>query len=161
MTSAIWSPTLNTGFRLVMGSWKIIAMSLPRMSAHLFFGDGQQVAPLMHDAATDDAPGRVGDEPHERHGGDRLARTGLADDAEGLVAVEREAHAVHGLDDAGMREEVRRQVGDFEEAFGHAYSLSLGSVASRSPLPNEMKPNTVITRARQGNSSIHHWPACR
>ena len=32
MTSAIWSPILNTGFRLVMGSWKIIAMSLPRMS---------------------------------------------------------------------------------------------------------------------------------
>ena len=28
--SAIWSPTVNTGFRLVSGSWKIIAMSLPR-----------------------------------------------------------------------------------------------------------------------------------
>jgi hypothetical protein len=29
--SAIWSPTVNTGFRLVSGSWKIIAMSLPRI----------------------------------------------------------------------------------------------------------------------------------
>ncbi len=28
--SAIWSPTVNTGLRLVIGSWKIIAMSLPR-----------------------------------------------------------------------------------------------------------------------------------
>jgi hypothetical protein len=28
--SAIWSPTLNTGFRLVIGSWKIIARSRPR-----------------------------------------------------------------------------------------------------------------------------------
>ena len=28
--SAIWSPTLKTGLRLVIGSWKIIAMSLPR-----------------------------------------------------------------------------------------------------------------------------------
>ncbi len=28
--SAIWSPTVKTGFRLVIGSWKIIAMSLPR-----------------------------------------------------------------------------------------------------------------------------------
>ena len=29
--SAIWSPTVNTGFRLVSGSWKIMAMSLPRI----------------------------------------------------------------------------------------------------------------------------------
>ena len=29
--SAIWSPTVNTGFRLVSGSWKIIAISLPRI----------------------------------------------------------------------------------------------------------------------------------
>jgi hypothetical protein len=28
--SAIWSPIVKTGFRLVSGSWKIIAMSLPR-----------------------------------------------------------------------------------------------------------------------------------
>ena len=28
--SAIWSPTVNTGLRLVIGSWKIIAMCLPR-----------------------------------------------------------------------------------------------------------------------------------
>ncbi len=28
--SEIWSPIVNTGFRLVIGSWKIIAMSLPR-----------------------------------------------------------------------------------------------------------------------------------
>ena len=29
--SAIWSPMVKTGFRLVSGSWKIIAMSLPRI----------------------------------------------------------------------------------------------------------------------------------
>ena len=28
--SAIWSPTVYTGLSEVMGSWKIIAMSLPR-----------------------------------------------------------------------------------------------------------------------------------
>ena len=32
IASVIWSPTVNTGFRLVIGSWKIIAMRLPRMS---------------------------------------------------------------------------------------------------------------------------------
>ena len=39
------------------------------------------------------------------------------------------------------------------------YSLSFGSVASRSPLPNEMKPKTVVTSARLGNSSSHQLPA--
>ena len=43
----------------------------------------------------------------------------------------------------------------------HAYSLSLGSVASRRPLPNEMKPNTVVTSAMLGNSSHHQLPAAR
>ncbi len=28
--SAIWSPIVKTGFRLVMGSWKIMEISLPR-----------------------------------------------------------------------------------------------------------------------------------
>ena len=32
MFSAIWKPTLNTGFRLDIGSWKIIEISLPRIS---------------------------------------------------------------------------------------------------------------------------------
>ena len=30
-TSAIWRPTVNTGFREVIGSWKIIEILLPRM----------------------------------------------------------------------------------------------------------------------------------
>src|SRR6266550_9380413 len=32
IASASWSPILCTGFRLVIGSWKIIAISLPRIS---------------------------------------------------------------------------------------------------------------------------------
>ena len=31
MTSAIWSPTVKTGFNEVIGSWKIIEISRPRM----------------------------------------------------------------------------------------------------------------------------------
>ena len=31
-TSAIWSPTVITGFRAVIGSWKIMAMRVPRRS---------------------------------------------------------------------------------------------------------------------------------
>ena len=28
----IWKPTVNTGFSAVIGSWKIIAISAPRMA---------------------------------------------------------------------------------------------------------------------------------
>ena len=31
IASTIWSPTVNTGFSAVIGSWKIMAMSLPRI----------------------------------------------------------------------------------------------------------------------------------
>ena len=161
IASAICLPTLMTGLRLVMGSWKIIAMSLPRTCAHLVVADGAQVAVAEHERALDDLARRVGDEPHERERRDRLARAGLADDAQRLLAVEREADAVDGLDHAGVGEEVGREVLDREKAFAHAYSLSLGSVASRRPLPNEMKPNTVTTRAMLGKASIHQLPAAR
>ena len=36
--SAIWSPTVNTGLRLVIGSWKIMAMSRPRNLRSAFAG---------------------------------------------------------------------------------------------------------------------------
>ena len=32
IASMIWSPIVNTGFSEVIGSWKIIAMSLPRIA---------------------------------------------------------------------------------------------------------------------------------
>src|SRR5665647_2751189 len=101
----------------------------------------------------------VGDEAHQGQRRDRLARAGLADDAQRLLAVEREAHAVDRLDHAGVGEKVGRETVDREKSFAHAYSLSLGSVASRRPLPNEMKPNTVTVRKTLGKASIHQLPA--
>ena len=38
MTSSTWSPMRNTGFREVMGSWKIMEMRLPRISCILAVG---------------------------------------------------------------------------------------------------------------------------
>ena len=77
------------------------------------------------------------------------------------LAVEREAHAVDRLDHAVVGEEVGRETFDREQPFAHTYSLSLGSVASRRPLPNEMKANTVTVSAMLGNVTIHQLPACR
>ena len=49
-TSPICRPTVNTGLREVMGSWKIMEIRLPRMHPHLLVGQGQQVPALEQDA---------------------------------------------------------------------------------------------------------------
>ncbi len=54
IASVIWSPTVNTGFRLVIGSWKIMAMRLPRIGAHLGRRQVQQVAAVEHHPAGGD-----------------------------------------------------------------------------------------------------------
>ena len=36
MLSVIWLPTVNTGFKEVIGSWKIMVMRFPRMSSSSF-----------------------------------------------------------------------------------------------------------------------------
>ena len=57
--SAIWSPTVNTGFSAVIGSWKMSAMPAPRTAPHLALGERQQVAALEIDAPAEDAAGRL------------------------------------------------------------------------------------------------------
>src|SRR5665811_1570740 len=135
----------------------VVAADLP----HLLVPERTQIAVAEHQGTLDHLARWVGDEAHQRERRDRLARAGLADDAQRLLAVEREAHAVDRLDHAGVGEEVGRESVDREESFAHAYSLSLGSVASRRPLPNEMKPNTVTVRRTLGKASFHQLPAAR
>ena len=45
--SEIWSPIVNTGFSDVIGSWKIIAISPPRISRSSFFGILSRSLPLV------------------------------------------------------------------------------------------------------------------
>ena len=93
--SAICSPTVSTGFSEVIGSWKIIAMSLPRIfriSASLF---SSRFSPLKRILPRSIAPG-LRDQPHDRERGDRLAGTRLADDAERRARLDREREPVDG-----------------------------------------------------------------
>ena len=66
----IWSPTVNSGLRLVIGSWKIIAISRPANGAHALLRqrrevDDAAVAHPVEHAAADDAAG-MGEQPHDR-----------------------------------------------------------------------------------------------
>ena len=89
IASLICRPTVSSGLSEVIGSWKIIEMSLPRMRLHLVLAQVQQIGALETDGAADDAPGRVGDEAQDGQRGDALAAAGLADHAEGLAGCAR------------------------------------------------------------------------
>jgi hypothetical protein len=81
---------VNTGLSEVMGSWKTIPISPPRMSrivASSAAGDVEHrpVRPGEADRARGDPPAAEFDKPHQRQRGDGLARAGFAHDADGLA----------------------------------------------------------------------------
>jgi hypothetical protein len=64
----------------VIGSWKMMAISLARIFC-ISAGQRHQVAALPHHLAGDDLARRHVDQLHHRLGGDALAAAGLADHA--------------------------------------------------------------------------------
>src|SRR5438876_4639217 len=111
---------IQRGHGLLEDHRDLFAADLP----HLRGGQAEEVLAVVDDLALHDAPGRLRDEPHDAQGGDRLARTRLADDAERLALVDVEADAVDGAHDALVGEEVCLESLDFEEPFGHGASRS-------------------------------------
>ena len=79
--------------------------------------EGRDVAAAEADGALPDhVP--LGQQAHDRPAEHRLARTGLADDAEGPAPVEGERHAVDGPDEPGGGAEARAEVGDLQQPLG-------------------------------------------
>ena len=86
IASVIWSPTVNTGFSDVIGSWKIIAIRLPRMSRICAGGSFEQVAgPRTAPGPAAMRPG-CGTRRMTTEREHALAAAALADDAERLAA---------------------------------------------------------------------------
>ena len=83
--SATWSPVVRTGLSEVIGSWKIIAISVAAHLPHLALGQRQQIAAAEEHAAADDAAGRIAHQAQDRQRGHRLAAARFADDAERCV----------------------------------------------------------------------------
>ena len=71
------SPIERTGLSEVIGSWKIIEMSRPRISRISSAESAEQVAPVERDAALRH-PAGLGEQAHDRERGDRLAAAGFA-----------------------------------------------------------------------------------
>ena len=101
---SIWLPIVWTGLNEVIGSWKISAISPPRICAHLPAlrgrggpGRSSRPSPSRSEDLPADDPARPLDDPQDRARGDALAAAALADDAQRLARVDVEAHAVDGL----------------------------------------------------------------
>src|SRR5579883_3014967 len=114
MASITWLPTVKTGFSEVMGSWKIMEMASPRM---LRISRSETLArslpPEQHLAAGD--PARRADQAHDGERGHALAAAGLADNAERLPRLEREIHAVDGLNHAVHGAKACLEIDDVEQ----------------------------------------------
>ncbi len=79
--------------------------------AHLRIGATDEFLAVEADAAGD--LGAVGQQAHERHGGDRFAAARFADQAQGFAARQRKADAAHGVGRAAVGLQADAEVGDF------------------------------------------------
>src|SRR6266850_2708448 len=151
--------------------------------AQLVLALAGQIFALEEDTpAHDSGPPRQ--EPDDREARRRLAASRLADEPERLAFVEREAHAVHRLDDAcpAEREEVGLEVGhpkngvEVRRGFAGAHRalggmgghvgaphthkfLSWGSSRTRNQSPKSWVARTIRRMQSPGNTVSHHWPA--
>ena len=87
------SPMVNAGLSDVIGSWKIIAIRLPRSSRSALVVQADQLPALQADRACRRC-GRRRQQPHDRQRGDALAAAGLADDRQRPAGLDAEVDAV-------------------------------------------------------------------
>ena len=83
--------------------------------AHLRIRQLEQVLAFEQDLAGHNPTRRVGNQPHQRHGGHALARARLADDGQSLASLQREGHIVDRGQFAAFGSETRRQTADIEQ----------------------------------------------
>ena len=83
--STICVSMLRTGLRVIIGSWKIIAIRRPRSLRISLGGKPDEILALEQDAPARHPARRI-DEPEDREAGDRLARSGFADEPEHFAA---------------------------------------------------------------------------
>jgi hypothetical protein len=120
IASSICQPIVKTGFRLVMGSWKIMAIGRRGRGAWLFArgalrGSARRRVDLARGL---DAAVALGQEAHDRLAGDGLPAARLAHDSEGLARVDVEGDVIDRGDDAPVGAEPGGEPADREDRVG-------------------------------------------
>ena len=118
-----------TGLSAVIGSWKIIAMRAQRSARSRAAPAAQQVLALEQHARRRPA-GWPGQQPHDRLRGHRLARAGLADEAEDLAAAAPEADPLDRVTPVGALGQRDREARDLEYRPADCYARPSSSMAS-------------------------------
>ncbi len=150
-------PTVSTGLSEVIGSWKIIATSAPRTS---------RISRSLRAARS--RPARLivppairaigcGQEPHDRERRHRLARAGLAGDAERLPGGDVEGQPVDDGAPAVVRRHLDDEVADGEDGGEPAYGTSGSSSPRTRDLSSPRKRGPSNHCRLQASLGIVYW----
>ena len=135
IASTSWTPMVRTGLNDVIGFWKIIPMSRPRIRRSSVSFAADQVESVEHRLAGDDGV-LFSSQPNDRRQRDALSRSRLADDAEDLPG----SHLELDLFDRGHQAAIRRELNPRSR--------------TRSNVPSSLSwPTDVLVADRQRPSS--------
>ncbi len=150
---------VRTGLSEVIGSWKIMAMRLPRMSRISASLSASEIDALEADAAGNGAAEPVRQQAQHGERRHALAAAGFADDAQRLAGTDRERHAVDGARDPVLGEELGLEALDLEQGRSHRSPhmrrAMRGSRRSRRPSPTRLTASTTSASARPGQNTVH------
>ena len=147
-TSAICEPTVKAGLRLVIGSWKIIDMRLPRMRAMSRSGSDNRSVPAKAHALGRAMPA-AREQTHHGERRHRLAAAGFADQAMRLALLDAQRGAAHRR---GAPAERHLQVFDVEQRAHRSRSVPS---RLRKPSPTRLMPSTSMNSATPGMKITH------
>ena len=147
-TSTSCVPSVNTGLSAVIGSWKIMAMRVPRSAPHVAGGSASRSSPSSSDARRRRASiGRQQAEQRQRER--RLAAAAFADDADDAPRADRRSTSRSACTAPRARREVDAEVVDLDQA-------------SRSWLAPQLRVDRVAQRlAEQREAERRERQRCR
>ena len=162
--SMICSPILSTGLSEVIGSWKIMAISRPRMRRISSSESFSSSRPSKRIDALGDARRARRQQAHDGERRHRLAGARLADDRHHLAGVDRVAQALDRAHGAVRGHELHVEVFDLEQGLArpgrHAAAVA-GS--SKRPIAEGrddlvVQPSSSLARDRPCSCRVAAWP---
>ena len=146
-TSRLCFSMVCSGLSEVIGSWKIMAIRLPRIGRRRFSLKRQQIMPGVANAARGMAGQRVGQQVQDRMGGHRFARTAFTDQRQGFAAANVEIQPSTTRGCRRRRRTPRRDRGFRSD--GPCSSHFLGSKASRADSPMNTSKLSISANTRR------------
>ena len=149
--STIWVSTRRTGLRVIIGSWKIMAISAPRIARSRSGAAVVSSSPSSRIELPSTMRPGGSIRPRMEKPVTVLPEPGFAHQPEDLARRDLEIDAVDRLGDAFLGEEMRAQVADAER---HAHRRFRGLSTSRRWSPARLMPMIAMASATPGKKLI-------